>query len=32
MIHNEPALAMYRKLGFVQADSGAVFRKDSPYA
>jgi ribosomal protein S18 acetylase RimI-like enzyme len=28
MIHNEPALAMYRRLGFVQADSGAVFRKD----
>lgn len=29
MIHNEPALAMYRKLGFVEVDRGAVFRKDA---
>jgi ribosomal protein S18 acetylase RimI-like enzyme len=28
MIHNEAALAMYRKLGFIEADRGAVFRKE----
>lgn len=28
MQHNAPALAMYRKLGFHQIDSGAVFRKE----
>ena len=29
MHHNAAALALYRKLGFHQVDSGAVFRKDS---
>jgi GNAT superfamily N-acetyltransferase len=28
MIHNAASLAMYRKLGFQQADSGAVYRKE----
>ncbi len=30
MVHNAAALAMYRKLGFKQVDSGAVLRKDGP--
>lgn len=30
MIHNDPALQMYRKLGFSEADRGSVFRKDAP--
>lgn len=29
MIGNQPALDMYKKLGFTEADRGAVFRKDS---
>lgn len=29
MLHNQPALDMYKKLGFSEADRGAVFRKDS---
>ncbi len=28
MVHNTASLAMYRKLGFQQMDSGAVFRKE----
>jgi GNAT superfamily N-acetyltransferase len=29
---NAPAVKMYRKLGFEQVDSGAVFRKDGEFA
>jgi ribosomal protein S18 acetylase RimI-like enzyme len=27
---NEPAIALYRQLGFQQVDEGIVFRKESP--
>lgn len=27
MVHNAPAVGLYRKLGFTQVDSGAVYRK-----
>ena len=29
MQHNEPALALYSKLGFKKVDEGIVYRKDS---
>jgi len=29
MQHNEPALALYHKLGFTKVDEGIVYRKDS---
>jgi GNAT superfamily N-acetyltransferase len=29
MVNNQPALDLYRKLGFVEIDRGAVYRKDS---
>jgi ribosomal protein S18 acetylase RimI-like enzyme len=30
MVHNQSALALYQRLGFVEVDQGAVFRKDGP--
>jgi GNAT superfamily N-acetyltransferase len=31
MQHNEPALALYAKLGFTKVDDGTVYRKEAPF-
>jgi ribosomal protein S18 acetylase RimI-like enzyme len=30
MQNNEPALELYRRLGFFEVDRGSVYRKDAP--